>query len=529
MCGSSSRCVNRATQVECTPRTCAPRCGNQRLQRRLYADVDVVFTGDMGFGLRARHAVERDDLILEYVGEVIDLTILNERARLDAAQARPHFYRIQLDERHYIDPSRKGGLARFANHSCDPNACVTKWTVGTRPRLALFAKQRIRQDEEITIDYNFDGSSLPPRQCLCRSPGCKGTFGRSRSTDRTLGSLLEPAREIASVARNLFKRGRENVSHPVAVSELRGTLSELRSNPARETLIELLPRLGATTDLDVLRCLWREGGLGVFKSLLEEYGTDLEVVSLVLPLVKARRFGSPLSGEESGFVAVVRSISHETLSPLVQKILEHASNPVPLVGADAAARVPRIPRYAPGVERPQTVLTDPEDRPTPLSRPGEGASLFRESGLILVATSRQPKPPARERRRYIPPGPSKSDVSRVITGVLQMQRVEKIVKRELSRWTPYFGARTLEKHRKAITQVIPQREPSYSTDHRSDLPPEGVRRIRQYVAKCMEEIMYQRGWHRKGAPRARSSQWRRNRLQPGGLATKEATTIADEH
>lgn len=56
----------------------------------------------------------------------------------------------------FIDATRKGGIGRFANHSCNPNCYVSKWFVGNHVRMGIFAKRRIFQYEELTFNYNVD-------------------------------------------------------------------------------------------------------------------------------------------------------------------------------------------------------------------------------------------------------------------------------------------------------------------------------------------------------------------------------------
>lgn len=53
-----------------------------------------------------------------------------------------------------IDATR-GSIARFVNHSCDPNCTMDQWHVSGKPRMALFAKREIMTGEELTYDYNF--------------------------------------------------------------------------------------------------------------------------------------------------------------------------------------------------------------------------------------------------------------------------------------------------------------------------------------------------------------------------------------
>lgn len=48
----------------------------------------------------------------------------------------------------------QGGMARYINHSCNPN-CYTKiMTVEGRKRIVIFSKQTIRPGEELCYDYN---------------------------------------------------------------------------------------------------------------------------------------------------------------------------------------------------------------------------------------------------------------------------------------------------------------------------------------------------------------------------------------
>lgn len=56
----------------------------------------------------------------------------------------------------FIDATKKGGIGRFANHSCNPNCYVAKWTVGKRIRMGIFASRKIVKDEELTFNYNVD-------------------------------------------------------------------------------------------------------------------------------------------------------------------------------------------------------------------------------------------------------------------------------------------------------------------------------------------------------------------------------------
>ncbi len=84
-----------------------------------------------------------------------------------------------FDQNMIIDATTRGSIARFVNHSCNPNCRMEKWTVSGQPRMALFAGDRgIMTGEELTYDYNFDPYSLKNVQaCRCGERGCRGVLG----------------------------------------------------------------------------------------------------------------------------------------------------------------------------------------------------------------------------------------------------------------------------------------------------------------------------------------------------------------
>ena len=66
------------------------------------------------------------------------------------------FYLMIFDQNMIIDATR-GSIARFVNHSCEPNCKMVKWTVAGKPKMALFAGDKgIMTGEELTYDYNFE-------------------------------------------------------------------------------------------------------------------------------------------------------------------------------------------------------------------------------------------------------------------------------------------------------------------------------------------------------------------------------------
>jgi SET domain-containing protein len=78
-----------------------------------------------GWGLRLEQDVKAGDLVIEYVGEVIDSATCRKRLLEQEKAGTPSFYILSLNADTFLDARHKANLARFINHSCDPN-CMTQ-------------------------------------------------------------------------------------------------------------------------------------------------------------------------------------------------------------------------------------------------------------------------------------------------------------------------------------------------------------------------------------------------------------------
>ena len=84
---------------------------------------------------------------------------------------------MKIGNSEVIDPTFKGNMARFINHSCQPNCITEKWNVLGEICVGIFASRDIEEDEELTFDYQFDSFRTPLTKCLCGTPKCKGYLG----------------------------------------------------------------------------------------------------------------------------------------------------------------------------------------------------------------------------------------------------------------------------------------------------------------------------------------------------------------
>ncbi|KAI7873100.1 uncharacterized protein EV154DRAFT_431239 [Mucor mucedo] len=180
-CGDDNICINRMMFMECIVQDCpcGRLCQNRRFQLGQYAPVDVIKTEKKGFGLRALADLPSNCFIMEYIGEVIPQTEFIRRTREYDAEGFKHYYFMTLKNDEIIDATKRGCLARFMNHSCNPNCVTQKWVIGKKMRIGIFTSRPIKAGEELTFDYKFERYGAIAQKCYCGEPRCKGFIGAS--------------------------------------------------------------------------------------------------------------------------------------------------------------------------------------------------------------------------------------------------------------------------------------------------------------------------------------------------------------
>lgn len=184
-CSEDSDCINRVTSVECVNKHshCGKDCQNQRFQKKQYANISIFLTELKGYGVRAMENIPENTFIYEYIGEVIDEDAFRQRMIEYDQKNLKHFYFMMLKNDSFIDATIKGSLARFCNHSCNPNAYVDKWVVGDKLRMGIFSKRPIQEGEEVTFDYNVDRYGAQSQECFCGEPNCVKFMGGKTQTN----------------------------------------------------------------------------------------------------------------------------------------------------------------------------------------------------------------------------------------------------------------------------------------------------------------------------------------------------------
>ena len=110
-----------------------------------------------GRGLFASVPIEKGEFVVEYTGKKIPTKVADTMT-----SAR---YLFEIDSEWTIDGEVESNIARYINHSCDPNA-ESEVHDG---HILISAIRRIAAGEEITMDYGdeYYDEFIRPNGCKC--------------------------------------------------------------------------------------------------------------------------------------------------------------------------------------------------------------------------------------------------------------------------------------------------------------------------------------------------------------------------
>ncbi|XP_050920367.1 histone-lysine N-methyltransferase ATXR7 isoform X9 [Lathyrus oleraceus] len=124
------------------------------------------------WGLVALEPIEAEDFVIEYIGELIRPRISDIRELQYEKMGIGSSYLFRIDDGHVVDATMKGGIARFINHSCEPNCYTKVISFEGQKKIFIYAKRHINAGEEITYNYKFplEEKKIP---CNCGSKKCR--------------------------------------------------------------------------------------------------------------------------------------------------------------------------------------------------------------------------------------------------------------------------------------------------------------------------------------------------------------------
>ena len=132
---------------------------------------------------------------MEYVGPLItkeeaarQLECLNE-------------YIFTLNDKFDIDGSVDYNIARYINHSCDPN-CESDIK---KDRVWIYAVRDIKEGEELTYNYGYDLDDYEHRPCECGAKTCVG-FMVAEDDFEKVRAIVEMAKKVQKKKKKKSKK-----------------------------------------------------------------------------------------------------------------------------------------------------------------------------------------------------------------------------------------------------------------------------------------------------------------------------------
>lgn len=110
----------------------------------------------MGQGLFATAPFKKGEFVIEYTGKKISTKEADELTTR---------YLFEIDKDWTIDGSPRSNIARYINHSCDPN-CESDTVDG---KIIITAIKDIQPGEELSFDYGeeYYNEFIKPKGCRC--------------------------------------------------------------------------------------------------------------------------------------------------------------------------------------------------------------------------------------------------------------------------------------------------------------------------------------------------------------------------
>ncbi|RPI82219.1 MAG: SET domain-containing protein-lysine N-methyltransferase [Nitrosopumilales archaeon] len=123
--------------------------------------VELMNHTDFGKGVFAKEKIFLGEIIAVYDGEIYSAEKASDLPNDPPNNFRDHL--VQFAPNKYRDSN---GLARYINHSCNPNC-------GIKDKFKIVAMRDIDQNEEITWDYDMTENSDWTMICKCNSKNCR--------------------------------------------------------------------------------------------------------------------------------------------------------------------------------------------------------------------------------------------------------------------------------------------------------------------------------------------------------------------
>jgi SET domain-containing protein len=149
-----------------------------------------------GLGLFATRPIKKRSRIAEYTGRLLNFK--------DATKAENsgNRYLYEISKNFTIDGSARHNIARYFNHSCNPNAD----SYNVKHRVFIRALRNIKPGEEIVYDYGIDYLKYVIGRSTCKCSRCRKRRNRRAVELRLKRQRKEARLAKARAAKRLGKR-----------------------------------------------------------------------------------------------------------------------------------------------------------------------------------------------------------------------------------------------------------------------------------------------------------------------------------
>ena len=127
-----------------------------------------------GLGVYSRIKIPPNQPLIQYVGEVMRERIADLRESRYDQEGHYGTYIFRIEGEQVIDATIIGGMARFINHSCNPNCASKPIQLGDKISIIIFSKREIEVGEELSYDYKLPYEDISKRiPCNCGAENCR--------------------------------------------------------------------------------------------------------------------------------------------------------------------------------------------------------------------------------------------------------------------------------------------------------------------------------------------------------------------
>ncbi|XP_016961607.1 probable histone-lysine N-methyltransferase set-23 [Drosophila biarmipes] len=179
---SSSPVIECNDLCKCSRNTCSNRLVQHGPRNNLEIFDSPIYRSK---GLRTSANVPAGGYICEYAGELLTADEAKRRLEINEELALMNYVLVlneysseKKQQVTIVDPSRRGNIGRYLNHSCEPNCHIAAVRIDCPiPKIGIFAARDIRAQEELCFHYGGEGQYKKltcGKTCLCAAPTCTG-------------------------------------------------------------------------------------------------------------------------------------------------------------------------------------------------------------------------------------------------------------------------------------------------------------------------------------------------------------------